>query len=93
MGHHHEEDHHSIGRNDHAHAAKELTFEEKGGKLLRHWIQHNNDHVGNYNQWAAEFRLHGYPEVAVLLESVVGLTTQINEALDDALQHIPHPPK
>jgi hypothetical protein len=31
--------------------------------------------------------------VAVLLESVMGLTTQINEALDGALQHIPHPPK
>lgn len=76
MGHHHDE--------HHGHGAQELTFTEKGGKLLQHWIQHNNDHIGSYLQWADEFRANQLPAVADLLTSAVELTKKINQTLAEA---------
>ena len=83
MGHH---DHHSPGHAHHDNPP--MSFTEKGGKLLSHWIQHNRDHAHNYRQWAAEFRLNQLPQVAALLESASELTLQINQALDEAAQII-----
>ncbi|RJQ76848.1 MAG: hypothetical protein C4519_14120 [Desulfobacteraceae bacterium] len=83
MGHHHEEQ----GRP----GDKELTFIEKGSKLLNHWIQHNNDHIGSYRQRASEFRVHELPQVAVLLESAAELTDQINQILAEAANLLPSP--
>jgi hypothetical protein len=82
MGHHHDGD----GRN-----IPELSFMEKGGRLLNHWIQHNNDHIGSYGQWAAEFRLNHLEAVAVLLEAAAELTKQINQTLGEAAKLLPSP--
>jgi hypothetical protein len=84
MGHHDKDhkDHH--GHKDHGHGDRELSFKEKGARLLEHWIHHNNDHLGGYRRWASEFRTHHFSEIAELLESVADLTGQINDTLEDA---------
>ena len=80
MGHHHDE--------HHGHGSHELSFAEKGAKLLDHWIQHNTDHLGSYRRWVMEFRTHQHAEVADLLESVVELTEKINETLNVAAKRL-----
>lgn len=82
MGHHHDE-HHGRG------GAGELTFAEKGDKLLKHWIQHNDDHIASYRQWAEDFRMHEFHAIAVLLESAAELTSQINQTLSEAAGLLP----
>lgn len=72
--------------------AHELDFMEKGGRLLNHWIRHNNDHISSYGQWAAEFRMNQLEAVAVLLEAAAELTRQINQTLGEAAKLLP-PPK
>ena len=38
-------------------------------KLLDHWIQHNDHHIGDYHKWANEARDNGQAEVANLLDA------------------------
>jgi hypothetical protein len=76
MGHHHDA--------NHEHGSPELSFTQKGGKLLDHWIQHNKDHLDSYGRWASEFRNHGFEKVADLLESVADMTRRINTTLHEA---------
>jgi hypothetical protein len=71
--------------------AQELTFMEKGSRLLNHWIHHNDDHIGSYEQWAAEFRGNQLEAVAVLLEAAAELTKQINQTLGEAIRLLPSP--
>jgi hypothetical protein len=78
MGHQHDE--------HHGHGSQELSFADKGGKLLEHWIHHNIDHLGSYQRWASEFRKHQYPAIADLLESVAEQTARINATLNEAAQ-------
>lgn len=82
MGHH---DHHD----KQGHDGHNMSFAEKGSKLLSHWIQHNSDHARNYRQWADEFRLHQFPDVAALLESAAELTLHINHTLGEAAKMVP----
>jgi len=82
---HHDDDQHTRKRGSTA-----LTFEEKGVKLLRYWIQHNSDHADNYRRWAMELSQHQLPEVAALLEAAAELTLQINFSLNEALDLLPN---
>lgn len=79
--------HHSNTPHTHSEESS-MTFTEKSAKRLAHWIQHNEDHAQNYRQWAEAFNQQDLPKVAVLLESAADLTAQINQILDEALQHL-----
>ncbi len=80
MGHHHDDTHGEPGA--------ELSFSEKGTRLLNHWIHHNQDHAQNYLHWAAEFRNHNFSDAAALLESAAEMTRQIDHVLGEALRRI-----
>ncbi len=57
---HHEHHHHEV--------KSELTFDEKLIKLLEHWLKHNDDHAGNYRDWAEKARQNQLEAVGALLE-------------------------
>jgi len=79
MSHHHHD--HSSGN-----PSQSISFAEKAGKLIDHWIKHNDDHAQSYRQWANTFRLNGMAPAASLLESAAELTQQINLTLAGASQ-------
>ena len=81
----HQDDH----PNASAGSGEGMPFPQKASRLLDHWIHHNDEHAQNYKNWAAEFRKHDMPAVAVLLESAAELTSQINLTLQQAAQQIP----
>ncbi len=66
-----------------------MPFVEKAGKLVDHWIHHNEDHVHSYKEWAQEFRKNELDAAASLIESVAELTNQINHMLREAARQIP----
>jgi hypothetical protein len=75
---HHEHHHH-----DHE-VKSELTFDEKLIKLLEHWLKHNDDHAGNYRDWAEKARQNQLEAVGALLEDVCDLTAEINAKFESA---------
>ena len=81
--HHHDHDH------DHEHhhhdAPAAMPFAEKLVKRLEHWHRHNEDHLGDYQQWVAEADRQGHSRVAAHLREVSALTRQISERLAQAL--------
>jgi hypothetical protein len=76
--------HHKNDHDSHQDDGNELSFAEKGGKLLQHWLHHNEEHSQSYRRWATEFRNHQFGDVAALLENAVDLTEQINHTLSEA---------
>lgn len=52
--------------------------------LLRHWQQHNQEHAGSYESWAARLRQADRPVIAEHLEEAARLTREINKVLDRA---------
>jgi hypothetical protein len=81
---HHADDHH----HGHAHSHTPLSFAEKLEKLLVHWIQHNDHHIGDYRKWAQAARENGQAEVADLLESAVELTDGISDRFREATKKV-----
>ncbi len=77
---HHEHHHH-----DHE-VKSELTFDEKLIKLLEHWLKHNDDHAGNYRDWAEKARQNQLEAVGALLEDVCDLTAEINAKFESAAE-------
>lgn len=65
-----------------------LSFEERMIKLLEHWIKHNDDHAGNYRDWAAKAETAHMARVASLLEDAAVMTAQISEKFEAAARHI-----
>jgi hypothetical protein len=84
MGHH---DHHTEHGDTHSESA--VSFDEKAGKLIAHWIHHNNEHAKSYERWIGEFRHHGLEEAARLLESVGSLTDQMTQILEQIADQLP----
>ena len=81
--HHHEHDH---GHGHHHHdAPAAMPFAAKLTKRLENWHRHNEDHLGDYQQWVAEAESQGHPRVAAHLREVAALTRQISERLAQAL--------
>ena len=77
---HHEHHHH-----DHE-VKSELTFDEKLIKLFEHWLKHNDDHAGNYRDWAEKARQNQLEAVGALLEDVCDLTAEINAKFESAAE-------
>ncbi len=63
----------------HHHTESPLTFHEKAIKLIEHWINHNDDHVKTYLDWAEKLKNEGYEQAALYLEKAVEDTKKINE--------------
>jgi hypothetical protein len=50
---------------------------EKLGRLIEHWIEHNEGHLDAYLDWAGKARAMGREDVASLLEQVAAHTKEI----------------
>lgn len=82
MSHHHGPDHdhpHDHSRDhDHSHNEPEMTFPEKMGKLLDHWIRHNDDHAATYQGWADQARQQRLDAVADIIEEAAQMNRVMN---------------
>lgn len=87
--HHHDHDHHHHDHDHHHHEhghSEPLSFAEKLTKRLENWQRHNDDHIGDYRQWAEDAAANGHAEAAARLQDVVELSRQISTRLVQALQ-------
>lgn len=57
----------------------QLSDMAKLAHLLEHWQSHNNDHAGNYREWADKARRDGKTEAAGMLQEAADLTDRITE--------------
>ncbi len=76
--------HHHHDHDSHPQSGQSLSFNEKGEKLLHHWMHHNEEHAQSYRQWAVEFRHHELEGAAALLDRAFELSQKINDALKEA---------
>jgi hypothetical protein len=83
MSHHH--DHSHDHPHDHAHHEAEMSFAEKISRLLEHWIQHNDDHIRSYREWAEKARAQGLAEAAGKIDEAAEKTAAVSEAFRKAL--------
>jgi len=85
MSHHHHDHEHPHGhQHDHDHEARPSDG-EKLKTMVRHWINHNEDHARSYRDWAARARAAGREEAARILEEVAAATGTQNEQLQRIL--------
>lgn len=56
--------------------------------LLPHWIEHNEEHAGEFRKWAERARAAGEVHVADHLLTAAHKLAQANEALQGALNHL-----
>ncbi len=56
--------------------------------LLPHWIEHNEEHAGEFRKWAERARDAGELHVADHLLTAVQKMAQANAALQGALDHL-----
>jgi hypothetical protein len=83
MSHHHDHPHdHS---HDHDHHGTEMAADEKIARLLEHWIQHNDDHIRSYREWAEKARAQGLAEAAAKIDEAVEMTAAVSGAFREAL--------
>jgi rubrerythrin len=73
----HDHDHH---HHHHSHdAPSELTVEEKLGKLLDHWVKHNEEHATTYVTWADRAKEKGLGDIESQLKEAAEKTRSISE--------------
>ncbi len=83
MTHHHNHDHHC---HHHSTDHKEsMSFDEKMGKILEHWLKHNTDHAGTYNEWAQKARDNGLEEIGKILDEASSMTLEMNNKFKQAI--------
>ena len=58
---------------------------EKLRALLPHWMEHNEDHAGEFEGWAARASAAGHQKAAQQIRLAAEAMTQSNEALQLAL--------
>ncbi|MCK4911639.1 MAG: hypothetical protein KAR83_08340 [Thermodesulfovibrionales bacterium] len=56
--------------------------------LLGHWAEHNEDHAGNYLEWAGKAEAWGNAELAEILRDVASLEKQTAERFKKAMDLI-----
>jgi len=94
MSHHHDphdpHDHSHSHHHGHAHGAGgEMPFDQKIARLLEHWVEHNDDHIRSYREWAEKAREKGLVETAAALEKAAVATAAVTDAFQDARASIP----
>ncbi|NHW88068.1 MAG: hypothetical protein HA490_00115 [Archaeoglobales archaeon] len=57
---------------------------EKFGKLLEHWIEHNEEHIESYKKWIKNLN----PELAELLEKAVRKFEEGNSILKEIMKKL-----
>lgn len=57
---------------------------EKLGKLIPHWMEHNEEHARSYLRWAEEAEAAGLAELARILKKVHEETVKINDLFEEA---------
>ncbi len=61
-----------------------MDSKEKLDKLLRHWIEHNEEHARSYLKWANEARSAKLERIARLLERAHLETMKVNDIFEEA---------
>ena len=56
--------------------------------LLPHWIEHNEEHAAEFDQWAGRVRAAGQEEVAEEIALAAKQLGWVNEALSAALEKL-----
>ncbi len=86
-------EHHDHGRcenHGHCHGCgnhqESMSFNEKLGMLLNHWIEHNESHQGDYKKWALQAREEGCDEIVEKIQEAMQLFNEGNQRLRQAQQ-------
>ncbi len=74
MSHHHDHSHHSEDTG---------TTKDKLKILLKHWKDHNNSHILEYEKWIKRCEEESLMEQAEILKKVVEKLKEINLLYDD----------
>ncbi len=69
---HHEHHHHH-------HDVESKSTKEKLKILLKHWKEHNNSHITEYEKWLKNAKEEGLNDYAEIIEEVLKKMKEINE--------------
>ncbi len=58
---------------------------ERIGKVLRHWADHNRGHAAEYDEWAKRIADAGHDQASGKIEMAARMLDQVNEVLESAL--------
>lgn len=58
---------------------------QKLSVVINHWIEHNQNHMGEYQRWAQKADELGLEMAKGEIESAIGLLFQLNSHLEKAL--------
>lgn len=56
--------------------------------LLTHWLEHNREHAAEYDKWALQTKIEGFPDVSRTLKEASDLVQKTNEILLKAWETI-----
>jgi len=56
--------------------------------LLNHWIDHNKDHVSNYNEWAEKAEALGEHTLSEVLRRIADESKKLEELFREAIDSI-----
>ena len=62
---------------------------EKSRIRLKHWVDHNEDHLKGYEDVAALLEQEGLPEAAARVRQGIEMTSKANDEFRSALSHYP----
>jgi len=91
MSHHHDHSHDHHHDHSHAHShgpGGEMPFADKLARLLEHWIQHNDDHIRSYREWAEKARSQGFDQAAERIDKAAEITAAVTEAFEKARRSV-----
>ena len=57
-------------------------------KLLSYWIEHNEEHSGEFKEWAEKAREMGEAEIAAEIMQAVANMDKVSEILKKTLQRL-----
>lgn len=63
-----------------------MDFTEKAGIRIEHWLNHNEEHLKEYEAFAGELETAGKNECARHIREMAAITAQSNECLGRALK-------
>jgi hypothetical protein len=61
---------------------------EKLKRLLRHWMEHNNEHVQLYRDWAEKASSLDNPELIEILRRLSNETEKLSRLFEEAIKII-----
>ena len=64
---------------------------EKLRVLLRHWMEHNDEHAADFVGWAAKATLAGRDDAGQMISDAADAIRQANAALQSALEGLGGP--